>query len=30
MDECRKYVVNKLKENGFKVEVHNPNRLIIS
>ena len=30
MDECRKYIVNKLKENGFKVEVHNPNRLIIS
>ena len=30
MDECRKYIVSKLKENGFKVEVHKPNRLIIS
>ena len=30
LDDCRKYIIDKLKTNGFKVQVYNENRLIIS
>lgn len=30
LDDCRKYIIDKLKMNGFKVQVYNENRLIIS
>lgn len=30
LDDCRKYIIDKLKSNGFKVQIYNQNRLIIS
>ena len=30
MDECRKYIIDKLKKNGFKVNILSENRIIIS
>lgn len=30
LDDCRKYIVDKLKSNGFKVQIYDENRLIIS
>ena len=29
IDECREYIVNKLKKNGFKIEIVSINRIII-
>ena len=30
LDECRKYIIEKLKKNGFKVQLISENRIIIS
>ena len=29
IDDCREYILNKLKENGFKTQILNENRLLI-
>lgn len=30
IDECREYIIDKLKKNGFKVSIVSNNRIIIS
>ena len=30
MDNCRKYIIDKLKKNGFNVNIISENRIIIS